>query len=60
MDSYAAVLLYAEIGKFKDPIFREAPSTVPPTGTEVTMTLSSFFCTKHNSTGFCWVLSLRR
>ncbi|CAM9365309.1 unnamed protein product, partial [Hapterophycus canaliculatus] len=35
LDAYAAVLLHAEIGKFKDPIFSEAPSEAPPAGTEV-------------------------
>ncbi|CBJ33586.1 conserved unknown protein [Ectocarpus siliculosus] len=34
LDAYAAVLLHAEIGKFKDPIFGEAPSEVPAAGTK--------------------------
>ncbi|CAM9377727.1 unnamed protein product [Ectocarpus sp. 6 AP-2014] len=35
LDAFAAVLLHAEIGKFKDPIFGEAPSEVPAAGTKV-------------------------
>ncbi|CAN0212084.1 unnamed protein product, partial [Scytosiphon promiscuus] len=35
LDAYAAVLLHAEISKFKDPIFSEAPSEAPPPGTKV-------------------------
>ncbi|CAN0051384.1 unnamed protein product [Ectocarpus sp. 12 AP-2014] len=34
IDAYAAVLLHAEIGKFKDPIFGEALSEVPAAGTK--------------------------
>lgn len=48
LDAYAAVLLYAEISKFKDPIFCEAPREVPPPGTEVIITATfHFFCVKH-------------
>lgn len=40
LDAYASVLLYKEIGKFKDPIFSDAPSQVPLAGTEVTTTVA--------------------
>ncbi|CAB1103500.1 unnamed protein product [Ectocarpus sp. CCAP 1310/34] len=35
LDAYAAVVLHAEIGKSKDPIFCMAPSDIPIAGTEV-------------------------
>lgn len=38
LDAYAAVLVHAEIGKFTDPIFGEAPREAPPAGTKVDMT----------------------
>lgn len=31
--------MHAEVGKFKDPVFNEAPSEAPPAGTKVALTV---------------------
>ena len=42
LDAYAAVKLYDEISKFKDPIFSAGPSEVPAAGTKVGMVKCTF------------------